>query len=113
MSEPSICTVGGGVKPTLEANPTSGEVGCRPFQSNSLEVRRENGVAIPNQRNVLTGLEVLFGTDKIQAGSTVYFEGDQCATVWAKRVYTIGDQKFILAPVNLIKVVERKWYGEG
>lgn len=101
------------LKPNRKANPTSGEVGCVPFKSNSLEIRRENGVAIPNQRNALIGLEVVFGNDKIQAGDVVYFEGDQCASVWGKRVYAIDDQKFVLAPVNLIKVVETKVYGEG
>ena len=93
-----------------EANPKSGTIACEPFARNSLEVRRENGVAIPTQRDQLTGLKVVYGTADFAPGDIVFFEGDQCAQLWAKKVYTIDGQKFVLAPVNLVMVVERQGF---
>lgn len=105
---------------TRTANPKSGTVACEPFQSNSLEIRRVNGVTMPNQRDHLSGLKVIYGTAEFQEGDIVYFEGDQCANGWAKKVLVIPDlfaidkegkpleRKFVLAPIELIRLVERK-----
>jgi hypothetical protein len=78
-----------------------------PFLRNSVEVRHEGGVAKVSQRDTLTGLKVVYGNDKFHAGDVVYFEGEQCAAFWAKKVYSIGDTKFVLAPADQVKVVER------
>jgi hypothetical protein len=90
------------------AHPSGGYVGVEPFKSNSLEIRREGRVAMPNQRDTLTGLKVVFGNDKFRAGDIVYFEGDQCVQLWAKRVYTLDETKFILAPTDMVRILERE-----
>ena len=91
-----------------EANPKSGVVACVPFQSNSLEIRRENGVAKANSRDHLVGLKVIHGTADFRTGDTLYFEGDQCVMPWAKRIYTIDEVvKFILAPIDQVRIIER------
>jgi hypothetical protein len=78
-----------------------------PFKTNSLDIRREGGVAKANQRDHLTGLKVVYGNDKFYPDDVVYFEGEQCATQWAKKVYDLDGVRFVLGPVNLIVVVER------
>lgn len=89
------------------SNPTSGVICVEPFKTNSLDIRREGGVAKANQRDHLTGLKVVYGNDKFAPGDVVYFEGEQCATVWAKKVYDLDGAKFILGPMNMIVVLER------
>lgn len=109
------------------ANPKAGTIACQPFERNSLEVRREGGVAIPTQRDRLTGLSVIYGNDDFHPGDIVFFEGDQCASLWAKKVYSLEEPasgytidgyttdatprvvKFVLAPVNLVMLVERTY----
>jgi hypothetical protein len=90
-----------------EANPIGGTICVEPFLRNGVDVRYEGGVAKVNQRDTLTGLKVVYGNDKFKAGDVVYFEGEQCAAFWAKRVYSLGETKFVLAPVDQVRVVER------
>lgn len=93
---------------TRETNPMSGLIAVEPFKSNSLERHLDRGVTIIDQRQTLTGLQVIFGNEKFHAGDVVFFEGNQCVQPWARRIYELGAEKFILAPVGNIIIVERR-----
>jgi hypothetical protein len=89
------------------ANPAAVTICVEPFKLNSIDIRQEGGVAKVNQKERLTGLKVVYGNDKFQPGDVVYFEGEQCVTQWAKKIYDLDGVRFVVAPVNLIVVVEQ------
>jgi hypothetical protein len=91
----------------MEANPQSGQIAVEPFVSTTMEKHVVLGVAIIDQRQYMAALKVVFGNKDFCAGDTVYFEGGQCASPWAKRVYELRGQKFVLAPTNLVILVDR------
>ncbi len=102
-----VCSVNGGYKCEDVIEGCQGQIGCEPFLNHSMEKRVVGGVALPEQRFVLTGLKVLFGNDKYHPGDIVYFDGEACASVWGKREYTLDGKKFVLAPVDQVRVVKR------
>jgi hypothetical protein len=85
----------------------NGFIGVEKFRTNNVEKKEKHGFAVVSQKVELTPLTVLYGTDKIPTGSTVYVRGDLCATRDAQTIYSIGTQEFILIPVAEVKIVAR------
>ena len=50
----------------------------------------------------LTPLKVVFGSSTYARGNTVWVRGDAVAHEWAQKVYTVGDDKFILMPEAMV-----------
>lgn len=84
----------------------NGMIAVEPFKMNAVEKAGvATGFATAKQKTELAELKVVFGTKEIRTPATVYVAGDLCVTADAKKVYTIGEQKFILIPVSEVKVV--------
>lgn len=91
-----------------ETNALAGVIAVEPFKTNSLEAKTVNGLLVVTKNTDLTPLQVVFGNEKYAADDVVYFEPDQCAQPWARRVLTIDGQKFILAPLGNVIVHEHR-----
>lgn len=82
-------------------------VAVEPFKTDAVEKEIKGGFATAKQKVELKPLKVVFGTDKLPAGATVYVRGDLCVEADAKRVYEIDGQKVIFIKVSEVKLLKR------
>jgi hypothetical protein len=82
-------------------------VATEPFSNNSAKVKHQSMVAVVDQRQTLTPLKVVFGNPRFSPGQLIFVEGEQCTSVWAKRIYQSSEHipvPFILVPEELIRL---------
>ena len=89
-------------------------VACTPFPAASIELEHRKGFTMAKQKVALTPLEVVFATEDQEywPGMVIYVNGDCQTHIWAKQVYEMNDQKFILVPVEFVRLVEAKYKQE-
>ena len=94
------------VTPQYEA--INGRIAVEPFTTDAVvKVGTKSAFATMGQKTQLTPLLVVFGTEKILAGWTVFVPGDLCASQDAKRIYEIDGKSVIFIPENEIKLVRK------
>lgn len=81
-------------------------VGCTPLERHSVKTQTRNGFTSIVSRSTLTELTVIFGNDRIKAGSKVYIMSDAYLAEWSKKEFTLEDKKFVLVPLSLILLVD-------
>lgn len=83
-------------------------VACTPFPTNAVEKNvTGRGFATAKQTISLTALTVVYGNEKIPAGSTVYVRGDLCLDGDAKRVFEVEGKSVVFIPISEIKLINR------
>lgn len=100
---------------------TYNKIAAEPFADKSVKVKKtvedgaEWGVAtLDNTKTTLVRLKVLFdarfglgsSVQYIPAESYVWVRADLYASDYGKQVFTVGEQKFILLPVDRVEVFE-------
>ena len=84
-------------------------VACEPFQSLALEKEGKSFVTV-KEKTTLFPMKVVMstvsetGSEKYHVGDTVWVRGDTKVLQWAKDVFEINGQKFILVPEEIIQV---------
>ena len=88
-------------------------VACEPFPENVVNKEMFKGVARPQQRGALTKLKVVFrgggervGQGDLFPGYDVYVKSDLFKANWAMEIYTKGEKKFILVPIDQIMLID-------
>ena len=85
----------------------NGLIGLEPFKSEVVEkTGTTKGFAVIKQKVELAELKVVFGNDKVMAGSTVFVDAELYATTAGKRVYDIEGQKVIFLPFSEVKLIK-------
>ena len=90
----------------------NGKVALEPFQEMEVQKEQRGGMVVPKQNNSLTKLKVLIDSGKqldstyFPAGCTVWVRADTFRAPWAKEVYELEGQKFILAPIDQVLLVQ-------
>lgn len=83
-------------------------IGVEPFKTDAVEkTSNKSGFVTAKQKTELAELKVVFGTDKIQAGQTVFVRGDLCVEGVAKQVFEVDGVKVIFIPLKEVKLVKR------
>lgn len=85
----------------------NGHVACSPFETTSLKISVDRGLAIHTQRHELTKLAVVLDYGTVyNAGDSVFVRGECMKHAYALAVYEIEGKKFILVPEDQIVAVE-------
>lgn len=100
-------------KPTPQAvdviEAMNDKIACTPFPTTSVEkMNSGKGFATAKQTVALTALIVVYGNDKVPAGSTVFVRGDLCLDAEAKRTYEMEGTQIIFIPMSEIKIVKKQ-----
>jgi len=84
-------------------------VALEPFPAMSVEKNVKSGFTTIRQKTELTPLKVIFDTEdqRFRRGDIAYVMADQYSHPWGKAVYEVGDEKFVLAPLNVIQGLKR------
>lgn len=94
-------------------------VAVEPFPKEDDKTEKVGGMAMPTRKFSLVSLAVMFDSfDKnrykpeenvlLSPGDRVTIAGDKRTAEWAKKVYSIGDKSFILAPASEVLLIERE-----
>lgn len=90
------------------------KVALSPFPTQSVEKENKGGFVVVKQKVSLTPLRIVFGNENVEGtmvyaptGAVAYVRGDSVTLPWAKEVFEIEGQKFILAPLDAVQLVER------
>jgi hypothetical protein len=81
---------------------------CRPFKTTEVTADKSKYFAMVETKNALEGLLVLFGTENIPAGSTVYVLAEHKKSAWALPNQTVNfqGQEMIFVPVQDVRLVQ-------
>ena len=84
-------------------------VACRPFETFSVEIEKKGNFAFAKQKIELRDTVVVYPYTtealSLPAGTKVYIDGELLKVhPWAKRVYRIEEQSFILVPEQFVLV---------
>lgn len=87
----------------------NGVVACKPFKTTEVTADKVSKYfATAEIKNAIEGLRVLYGTDAIPAGSTVYVLAEHKKSPWAQPNQTVifeGEQ-VIFVPVQDVRMVD-------
>jgi len=80
-------------------------VALEPFPAMSVEKNQKSGFTTIRQKTELTALKVVYDSEdrRFRRGDIAYVMADQYSHPWAKAVYEVGAEKFVLAPNNVIQ----------
>ncbi len=79
------------------------QLAVEPFTTTATTSRVVNGIAVIDSKITITGLKVVFGSERFPTGSTVYLRTDVINKhVWSKEIYTLEDKRFILVPEDAV-----------
>jgi len=84
-------------------------VALEPFPVMATEKTTKSGFTTVKQKTELTALHVVFPTEdhRFLAGDLAHVRADQFTMPWAREIYELDGQKYILAPLNAILVLKR------
>lgn len=88
----------------------NGFVAVEPIAANVAETERKGGMTVLAHKVSVIAAKVVYNFPElgIEAGDTVYLNGDSISKMdWYKKVYEIGERKFILVPKDIVWLVER------
>lgn len=98
--------------PTRHAHPA--KLICEPFPTVAAETKVSHAFAQTSQKveatrlKVLVGHEFLFGVEgqgnKIPSGATVYVAGEDCRSIWGRKILSMPgtDTRFVVVPVDAV-----------
>lgn len=87
---------------------TNSQIACFPI-STTIEKEQHTGFVTAKQKTQLISTVVVFGDKKdYWPGTTVYLRGECISAPWARLVYTVGNEKFILVPISDVVMLEDK-----
>lgn len=80
---------------------------CTPFPTNAAETKVNNAFAQTQQKVETTGLKVIYGNAKVAAGATVFVAGEDCRSLWGKKVlHEPGTgTPFVVVPIDAVLYV--------
>lgn len=85
----------------------NGFIATEPFPTREIRATVKSAFAVVEQRKNLTPLKVLFDSENVKAGATIYVRGDDCKAPWAGNVMELDGMQFILVPkANVVLVQE-------
>lgn len=83
----------------------NGYLAVEPFPNKGLETKTSNGFSTIKQKNTLVELKIIFGSEKFTYGS-VFVPGSISVTQYAREVYHVNGQDFILIPETEVRLHE-------
>ena len=90
------------------------KVAVTPFETHSITIEVKNGLPVIKQKQELTKLTVVFGTDAslnelwLHEGDTVWVRGDAMKHQYAREVFEQDGKPFILLPLEMIVSLKRR-----
>lgn len=82
------------------------KVALEPFPENVVVKEVKGGMIMPKQKGTLTKLRVVYGGNGFTAGDSVYLRSELFAALWAKEIFEVEGQRFILAPKDQVVLVD-------
>lgn len=83
----------------------NGYLAVEPFPNKGLETKTSNGFSTIKQKNTLVELKIIFGSEKFAYGS-VFVPGSISVIQYAREVYHVNGQDFILIPEAEVRLHE-------
>ena len=83
-------------------------VACTPFNKQHMETVVKGGFAMVDKKVQLQELKVVKHSAELNLvpGDGVWVRGDAIVQPWAKEVFTVEGDEFILVPANFILIVK-------
>jgi len=81
----------------------NGYLAVGPFPDKGIEAKTSNGFATIKQKNTLTMLPILFGSEKFPGGH-VWVSSSVHVTQFAREVYELNGLSFILIPESEVRI---------
>jgi hypothetical protein len=82
---------------------------CEPQADTGMTRTVKSGVALPDHRNTLLELRVVFGSDSIQAGASIFLPRELAQQRWYTTVYEVDGQKVIFVPESHVMLVRYQY----
>jgi len=87
-------------------------IACKPFETIAVEIEKKGNFAFAKQKIELRDTSVIYPyiTDQLTlpVGTKIYLDGEIVKVhPWAKRVYRIAEESFILIPEQFVLVYNK------